>query len=83
MTDHRCIEYEIVLETSEIALIPLVKSLFDGAGIPYNTDGEAMMNLFPSELLATVMSSPAGLVRFAVPKEHSEAARALLESAQD
>lgn len=67
-----------VMRTSEVAAIPVLKSLLQSADIPYYTQGEAMMQLFPSELLAPSLMRPRGQVRFFVAAEHAELARQLL-----
>ncbi len=77
--DHHPVEYVKVLETSEPTLIPVIKSLFDGAGIPFLTRGESMMDLFPSQMLGPVYKS-AGAVKFRVPAEREEEARELLDA---
>ena len=76
---HQAEEYETVLETSDSSLIPLIKSVLDGARIPYMTSGEAMMNLFPSEALGALLHSSAGEMLIRVPKDRAEEARQLLE----
>lgn len=72
-----------VLRTSEVTAIPVLKSILDGAEIPYYTRGESMMNLFPSEMLAPSLFRPKGEVCFMVPAEHAEEARQLLTPLSD
>ncbi len=67
-----------VLRTSEVAAIPVLKSILQSAEIPYYTQGEVMMQLFPSELLAPSLMRPRGEVRFFVAAEHADHARQLL-----
>lgn len=69
---------EIVFSTSEVDEIPVIKSILDGAEIPYVTDGESMMDLFPSDLLGAALHRPKGEMRFMVPHDHVETAKALL-----
>ena len=76
--DHEATPYVTVFETSETDLIPVIKSVLRGAEIPFNTEGEAMMNLFPSDLLGPLMSRPGAEVSFLVPEERAEEARQLL-----
>ncbi len=76
--DHEAEPYVHVFATSETDVIPVIKSVLRGAGIPFETDGEAMMNLFPSDLLGPVLNRPRGEVRFHVPEDRAEEARALL-----
>ncbi|MEM1176724.1 MAG: hypothetical protein AAGM22_00140 [Acidobacteriota bacterium] len=67
-----------VFATSEADLIPVIKSVLRGADIPFITDGESMMNLFPSDLLGAGLLRPRGEIRFKVARDHVEAARILL-----
>ena len=76
--DHEATPYVTVFETSETDVIPVIKSILRGAEIPFNTKGEAMMNLFPSDLLGRVMSRPGAEVSFLVPEGRAEEARQLL-----
>jgi len=76
--DHTATPFVTVFETSETDVIPVIKSILRGAEIPFNTRGEAMMNLFPSDLLGRTMSRPGAEVSFEVPESYAEAARALL-----
>ncbi len=80
MTDHEATPYVTVFETSQVNVIPLIKSLLQSAEIPFNTVGEAMMNLFPSDLLGRVMSKPGAEVSFMVPEDRAEEALQLLDS---
>ena len=75
---HEASPLAVVFATSEIDVIPVIKSLLRGADLPFETDGEAMMNLFPSDLLGPVLSRPRGEVRFLVPEARAEEARELL-----
>ena len=76
--DHEAPRYVEVFETSEIDVIPVIESILRGADIPYETGGEAMMNLFPSDLLGPVTSQPHSEIRFSVPEDRAEEARELL-----
>lgn len=76
--DHSTEPYVEVFETSEIDVIPVIKSILRGAGIPFNTSGEAMMNLFPNDLLGPMMGRSASEMRFSVPESRAEEARDLL-----
>ena len=78
--DHEAAPYARVFATSEADVIPVIKSLLQGAGIPFETDGEAMMNLFPSDLLGPVLSRPRGEIRFYVPDSRADEARELLSA---
>ncbi len=76
--DHAATPFVTVFETSETDVIPVIKSILRGAEIPFNTRGEAMMNLFPSDLLGRTMSRPGAEVSFEVPEGYAEQARELL-----
>ena len=79
VVDHTAEHYESVYETSRPADVPVIKSLLKGAGIPYVTEGDSMMNLFPSEAAMTIMTSKGHAeLRFLVPSDKAEDARALL-----
>lgn len=67
-----------VFETSEVDLIPVIKSLLRSAGIPFRVEGEAMMNLYPSDLLGPIMGRAGGEVSFHVPEAQAGVARELL-----
>ncbi|MEO1084765.1 MAG: hypothetical protein AAFY88_11035 [Acidobacteriota bacterium] len=67
-----------VFATSEADLVPVIKSVLQGAGIPFVTDGESMMNLFPSDHLGQAMLRPRGELQFKVSEHDAEAARVLL-----
>ncbi len=76
--DHHATPFVTVFETSETDIIPVIKSILRGAELPFNTKGEAMMNLFPSDLLGRTMSRPGAEVSFEVPETFAEQARQLL-----
>ena len=75
--DHTAEEYVQVFETSETDVIPVIKSLLEGAEIAYLTEGEDLMNLLPSEMLGGFYRSSAE-VKFKVPAARAEEARGLL-----
>lgn len=81
--DHPDLTLETVFATSQADLIPVIKSLLEAAEIPYVTDGEAMMNLFPSDLLGPTLHRARGELRFQVASERAEEARALLTQHSD
>jgi hypothetical protein len=74
-------EYVTILETSDLSVIPVLKSALEGAGIPYETRGEGLMDLFPSEALGAPFRSSAGEVEIRVSKDRADEARELLETA--
>ncbi len=81
--DHQAIPWVRVFATSEADVVPVIKSLLQSAEIPFETDGEAMLNLFPSDLLGPVLSRPRGEVRFSVPEPHEAEARELLAASEE
>ncbi|MEE8522665.1 MAG: DUF2007 domain-containing protein [Thermoanaerobaculia bacterium] len=75
--NHEAPDYVKVFETSETAVIPVIKSVLEGAEIPYLVKGEDLMNLFPSEMLGGLYRPSAG-VHFMVSADRAEEARQLL-----
>ncbi len=72
-------ELVTVLSTSRVADLPVIESLLRAAEIPFLTEGEGLMNLFPSEALGALFKSQAE-VQFKVPASRAQEARALLET---
>lgn len=72
-------ELVTVLATSRVADLPVIESLLRAAEIPFLTEGEGLMNLFPSEALGALFKSQAE-VRFKVPASRAQEARTLLET---
>ena len=81
--DHPDPHLVTVFATSEVDLVPVIKSILDGAEIPYVTDGESMMDLFPSDMLGAALHRPRGELRFQVPADREEEVRALLTEHPD
>lgn len=77
-TDTTETTYEEVFETAEPDVLPVIKSLLDGAGIPWASHGESLMNLFPSEVMSIVTLTQQDDVHIYVPESRAEEARALL-----
>ncbi len=77
---HATEERVTILETSNSTLIPIVKSLLESNSIPFTTQGEAMMNLFPSEALGALLHQSSGELVFQVPQSHAQKARDLLNT---
>jgi len=70
-----------VCRTSDAALLPLLKSLLDGAGIPYVVQGEEALGLFPLGPLAVGMiGGRLAAASILVPRERAEEAEQLLEA---
>jgi hypothetical protein len=76
-------ELVAVLNTSDAALLPVLKSVLDAAEIPYVVQGDQAMGLFP------LGSFGGGLFRrvlgasILVPRDREEEARELLQSYED
>ena len=77
--DHSLHRHVTVLETSRSEEIAVVKSLLEGAEIPFFTEGEVMNELFPADTMVTVFN-PHFAVAFKVPEERAEEAKALLSA---
>lgn len=71
--------YETILELSDVSAIPLVKSVLEGGQIPFLTQGEGLVNLFPAAGLGTLSSLHTGEVKIKVPAHLADEARRLLE----
>jgi len=74
-------EYVTILETSDLSVIPVLKTALEGAGIPFRTRGEGLMDIFPAETLGAPFHSSAGEVEIRVPVDRAEEARELLDTA--
>ena len=75
--DHSAEEHVVLLETSRSEEIAVVKSLLDGAEIPYLTEGEVLNELFPADTMVTFFTRHP-VVAFKVPVSRAEEARGLL-----
>jgi hypothetical protein len=71
---------EVVLETVDSTEVAIVKSLLEGAGIPYLTRSEDQYDAFRGAFRGTVFSSRGRPVAFLVPSSLAEEARLLLTS---
>lgn len=71
-------DWVVVYETSELDILPVLKSLLQSAEIPYETKGEDLMNLFPSEALTPITTRHRGEVQIVVPPDRAGEARELL-----
>lgn len=74
---------EPVVEASDLAEIAVIKSLLDGAGIPYLALGEERFDAFRGSLSPLRFNPRAGSVTFMVPAEFAEVARDLLVEFDD
>jgi hypothetical protein len=70
---------EVVLETVDPTEVVIVKSLLEGAGIPYLTSGEDQYDAFRGAFRGTVFSPRGRPVTFLVPASMAEEARLLLQ----
>jgi len=68
-----------LLETADVDLLPVLKSVLDSAGIPYVVQGEEALGLFPMSGVGRVFSHlPVGAT-ILVPADRLDEARALIE----
>ncbi len=72
------IELVKVFEGGNPAVIPLVESLFEDAGIEYSTSSESLQDLFALGRLGTGHNNAIGPVLFYVRKEDEAEARAIM-----
>ena len=73
---------EVVFETIDATEAAVIKSLLEGAGIPYLTRGEDQYDAFPGVFRGTVFSRRGRPVTFLVPASMAEEARLLLQSGE-
>ena len=73
---------EIVLETIDPTEVAVVKSLLEGAGIPYLTRGEDQYDAFRGAFRGTVFSPSGRPVTFLVPAGMANEARLLLQQSE-
>ena len=67
-----------VYETSDPDMVPIIKSLLDGAEIPYSLEGSSMVDLFPAQPMQPIMTDHKGELKVEVPADRAEEATALL-----
>jgi len=70
-----------VFETTDVNLLPVVKSVLEAAGIPYMLEGEGSFGMLPLSGGFVNERHQALGVEIHVPSERAEEARALLASA--
>ena len=76
---HEAAESALLVETTDLSLIAVLKSLLAGAEIPFTLRGEGLMNLFPSEALSPRIDPRKGDgVQILVPAHRVDEARELL-----
>ncbi len=70
-----------VIDTADVALLPILRSALDGAGIPYVVEGDEGLGLWPLSLHETAFGVKHGLAaRFFVPADRAAEAHELLAS---
>jgi hypothetical protein len=69
---------EVVIETVDPIEVAIIKSLLEGAGIPFITRGEDQYDAFRGAFRGTVISSRGRPVTFLVPASIAEEAKLLL-----
>jgi hypothetical protein len=69
-----------VYETGNAALIPLLESLLDSAGIEYLAKGEGIQDLFGWGRLGSNLNYVIGPVEFLVRADQADEARAIIET---
>lgn len=80
--DRPQIELLEVFEGGNPAIIPVVESLFDDAGIDYMTSAEGLQDLFGWGRFGGTFNFAIGPIRFFVRREDEEEARAILDGLQ-
>ena len=73
---------EVVLETVDLTEVVIIKSMFEGAGIPYLTRGEDQYDAFRGAFRGTVFSPHGRPVVFLVSASKAEEARLLLKGTE-
>ena len=73
---------EVVLETVDPTEVAIIKSLLEGAGLPYLTRGEDQYDAFRGAFRGTVFSPHGRPVVFLVPASMAKEARLLLKEAE-
>lgn len=69
-----------VFQTADAALLPLIKSVLEAAGIPYVVQGDQTMGIFPLGKFAVGVSKRALGAIVHVPADRAEEAKDLLSS---
>ena len=73
---------EVVLETIDLTEVAIVKSLLEGAGIPYLTRGEDQYDAFRGAFRGTIFSPRGRPVALLVPARMAEEARLVLQGGE-
>jgi len=72
-----------VLRTTDPALLPVVKTVLEAAGVPFVVQGEAALSYFPLGPAAARATGRVTGASVLVPRERAAEARELLESSPD
>ena len=80
--DNENTELVAVFDTSDPALLPLIRSLLQGADIPFLVQGEEAMSMLPVGELLGPFAQRGLAARYIVKKEDAEAASELLADLQ-
>ncbi|HEY3216845.1 MAG TPA: DUF2007 domain-containing protein [Candidatus Eisenbacteria bacterium] len=75
------LDLETVLQTSDPTLLPVVRSLLEAEGIPCFARGEQLQEFLGWGRFPSGINLITGPVQLQVPRERSDEARQLLESA--
>ena len=73
---------EVVFETVDPTEVAIIKSMLEGAGIPFLTRGEDEYDAFRGAFRGTVFNPGGRPVAFLVPASMAEEARMLLEAGE-
>jgi hypothetical protein len=73
---------EVVFETVDLTEVAIIKSMFEGAGIPYLTRGEDQYDAFRGAFRGTVFSPHGRPVVFLVSASRAEESRLLLKGTE-
>ena len=76
-------ELVLLVETTDVALLPVLKSVLQAAEIPHVVQGDEALGLFPLSPAGAIFSRRAWAARVLVPRERLDEARALLDSFED
>ena len=76
--EHPDVELVTVFETSDPDMVPIIKSILDGAEIPYSLEGESTVELFPAQPMQPIFTDHKGELKVEVQSHRAEEATALL-----
>ena len=72
-----------VFQTADSTLLPIIKSMLDGAGIPHVVQGDHALGLLPLGPFGTGVTRGLLGAIVLVPSEHADAAKEILNSLPD